>query len=253
MKTVDKKLKFNKEINFNLNGNFVVRVTGSDNNYDYVKVSHDLNSNDVKIDVSETGIIIIDDSEKINPNDHDFNRFKKSITNHEGVISAVANFFADAIVFVTKEESVKNEIFVEICFGTNDIKNRSLFVDSRNLKIELDGVEFDELKVSAGNLKLNQLNINSNCLNIKSGNLKANLHFNDKNKKITVNSGNAKVNVGCKIDFNGLVLISGNNFKVHGVVNNSGDEANGRFKAKLNNGSVNFYSDDEIKKLIVED
>ena len=84
---------------------------------------------------------------------------------------------------------------------------------------------------------MNQGNLTSNSLKIKSGNLKADLFFNEDNRRINVKSANAKICLNKRPEFNGLVTASGNNIKIDSSLR-SGSKDVGELNAILNNGSI---------------
>lgn len=243
MKIFEKEIRFNEEVNFELNGSFLLRVAGSNNQYDSLRITHCLSDSDVEINISEKIVLVKDKSRELSRHDVDFNNFKKSITNNEGVVSAITSFLSDAVQFVNKEKTIDHTISVEVVFGEGS-SNKSILIKSDNLKTEFDQVNIGSVNLSAGNLKLEQGGLTSSSLKVKSGNLKASIFFNQNNRKINIDSANAKINVNHHIGFNGLVLISGHNLKVDGIQNNSGDERCGKLKAKLNNGDVKFIRDE---------
>lgn len=235
MQKFEKAIQFGSEIKFSLDGDCVVNFIESNDENDFVRVSYFLDSNKITIDVAENHMIIMDKG-KVGVNDADFGNFKDSIVGNKGVVSAVLNFLSDALSFKDKIKANKREIFVEIYLRSAEEK-KSINLNAENLKIDFSCIACNDVFIRSGNLVINQGGLTSNTLKIKSGNLKADLFFNEENRKINIKSSNAKVHLNKRKNFNGLVTASGNNVKFDNSLC-SGVKDVGEFNAKLNNGSI---------------
>jgi hypothetical protein len=235
MQKFEKTLRFGSEIKLTLGGDCIVTFVKSNDDNDFVRVKYPLNSTPITMDVSEESVVITN-HDKVSVNDSDFKNFKDSIVNKKGVANAITNFLSDALSFKNKIETNKVEIFVEISLRDVEMK-KSIYLNAENLKINFHHVSLNEVLINAGNLTVNQGNLTSNSLKIKSGNLKADLFFNEDNRRINVKSANAKICLNKRPEFNGLVTASGNNIKIDSSLR-SGSKDVGELNAKLNNGSI---------------
>ena len=239
MQKFEKTLHFNNEIKFKLDGDFIVNFIESIDENDYIKVNHNFNSDQIEIDATEDNVTIVDKC-KTTVDNNDFENFKNSIAANNGVVSAVANFMIDALRFKSRVESSKREIVLEVYLRKVEPK-KSIYLNAGNLKIDFNRIECNDVLISAGNLTINQGGLTSNTLRINSGNLKADIFFNERNRKINIKSSNAKVRLNKQPNFNGLITTSGNNIKVDDAIR-SGTKDFGEFNAKLNNGTIKLVA-----------
>lgn len=240
MKKVEK-ITFLENFKIILDGDFSVRLYASSEDFSIIEISYDFPQEDVSFNVNENELKILDKIHN-HVDDDDFKNFKNSISNHEGVGSAIVKFLGDALSFKNKVQDRKRELFVDIFLQKNMEESR-IEINAGNLNIDFGDVKLGELSVKSGNLKINQGGLLLNLFKIKSGNLRANLNFNNFSKNIEIKSANAKLVINKEIGFDGVVVASGNNLKID---NNLifGNKDAGTIYAKINNGHIKNFNKD---------
>lgn len=245
MQKFEKSLQFSREIKFHLDGDFLVKFIESKDGNDFLRVNHSTNPKKIEIKITEDHVSVIDKS-KFHVDDSDFGNFKNSIAQNKGIASAVTSFVSDALHFASRIEESKHEIFIEVYLGAS-VEKKSISLKAGNLRIAFENIEFDDVYMSAGNMKLDQFGFASNSMEIKSGNLKANISFNEDNRKIKIKASNAKIHLNKRPSFNGLIVVTGNNVKMDREMQlQSGDKDVGFLNAKINNGTIKLVKNDNL-------
>lgn len=201
----------------------------------YIELVSGYENTDVRLDENN---VYLENKNKISLSGHMPRTEKNRQDENRNPISILADIALD-IVDLVGNTSLHKENTLEVNVFLKEYIDLSIL--GENADLILNKTKLNNVSVNVANVHFSGYDYYIDNFNLNVSNLSGSFLFDTENKKIKIHSNNARINVKTKQEFDGKLMILGNNLKKSGETEafmRLSNPESGEFISELNNGKV---------------